>query len=218
MTAVRLCTTLNVWNGIALALYWTNRAYVCIIGVCLNFKLLFVFDAVLWGRNFTVMCCPNARHWRWRICVYYVRWMYGTVSFWPWTNRQCVYYWRVLETVIRFTEVWGRNPWWCAIQMHYNVDDGCALFMFVECMERFRVVPGQTGRAFILVCVWILNCYSYAIEHEVLIIPPSWCTVQLNCNGRWWRLCVCVRWMYYGTVPCWPWTNRGCVCIHVYLN
>ena len=68
---------------------WTDRKYVCIAACCLNLKLFFMFDTV-WGRNITLMCCPNTLlQWRWRLCVY-VRWMPGTVSCWLWTNRKYV--------------------------------------------------------------------------------------------------------------------------------
>ena len=40
-------------------------------------------------RDPTLMRCPNALQWWWRICVY-VRWMYVTVSRWPWTSSKCV--------------------------------------------------------------------------------------------------------------------------------
>ena len=39
----------------------------------------------------------------------------------------------------------------CAVQIHYNGDDGCA-FIVVECMERCRVGPGRKGGTFTLVC------------------------------------------------------------------
>ena len=39
----------------------------------------------------------------------------------------------------------------CAVQIHYNGDDGCA-FIFVEFTERSRVGLGQAGRTFVLVC------------------------------------------------------------------
>ena len=42
----------------------------------------------------------------------------------------------------------------CAVQIHYNGDDGCA-FIFVVCMERCRVGPGTTERSFVLVCAWM---------------------------------------------------------------
>ena len=39
----------------------------------------------------------------------------------------------------------------CAVQIHYNGDDACAL-IFVECMERCRVGPERTASMFVLVC------------------------------------------------------------------
>ena len=50
------------------------------------------------------------------------------------------------------------SPWWCAVQIHYNGDDGCA-FILVECMKRCGVGRARTESTFELVCVWIWMCY-----------------------------------------------------------
>ena len=71
----RLHETVSCWP-------WTNRTYVR-IGVCSYVKLLLVFGTVIWGRNLTRMCCPNTPQRWWRLCVNYVRWMNGTVSYRP---------------------------------------------------------------------------------------------------------------------------------------
>ena len=106
---------------------WTNRKYVC-IGVCLNLKMIFVFDT-LWGHDFTLMCSPNTLKYRWRLCVY-VRCMYDTVSCFLWTNRWCVYGWtrRCYSCPIRYEFTITR---WCPVQLPCNRDGGCA-FMFVD--------------------------------------------------------------------------------------
>ena len=93
-----------------------------------NSNLLFVFD-VVWGRNLTVMCCPNTLLWRWwRLCVY-VRRMYVTgVSCWSWTNRKCVriVVWAKLKVLFVFDAVWGRDISLMWFQWHYNGDGRCA--------------------------------------------------------------------------------------------
>ena len=58
--AVRLCSLIVRMYGTTLSWPWANRKCVCLF-VCRNLKLfVFVFDTVLWGRDFTLMCCPNA--------------------------------------------------------------------------------------------------------------------------------------------------------------
>ena len=66
--AVVCSCSLNVWHGVLLALDEQT------VRLCLKSNLLFVFDAVWWRSNLTV---PNYTKWCWRLCVYYVRWMYG---------------------------------------------------------------------------------------------------------------------------------------------
>ena len=101
----RLCVCVLWISGTVSCWPWTNRRCVSIIGVCMNLKLLMVFDTV-WGRNLTLLCSPIKLQWQWRLCAYF-RW---TVSGLPWTNRKYVC-WGVLafECIIGFDTVWTRK-------------------------------------------------------------------------------------------------------------
>ena len=97
---------------------------------------------------------------------------------------------------------------WCAVQIHYNIDDGC-VFIFVECLTRCRIGPGRTDRTFLLVCVWIFESVMFVFDNiEVVNVTIMCC---LNTLQWRWRLCDYVRWMYE-IVSCWPRANRKCVC------
>ena len=166
-------------HGAASCWPWTNRKYVR-IDVCLNFVLLFVFDTV-WCRNLTLMYCPNTlqRPCAGRACL---RWMYGTVSRWPWTNRWCVCIgvWLDSKLLFVFDTVLDRiltlmccsNTRPCRWRL-------CIYFRSMK-MERCRVPPGRTARTFVLVFAWIWRCCSCSMQYEVVIVP--WCVVQIHYN------------------------------------
>ena len=128
---------------------WTNSPYVCIV-LCLNLKLLFVFDAV-WGRNLTLMCCPNTLQW-WCSVHVYLRWMNGTVSCWSWTNSGYVFIAVCLDSNLFFVfdVVWDRNLTLIAVQIHYDGDARSALNLWNGCVD-----PGRSGCTFALLRVWI---------------------------------------------------------------
>ena len=102
----------------------------------------------------------------------------------------------------------------CTVQIHYN-GDSRSTFIFVEWMERCRVGPGRTGGTFVLLCAWIWSCYSCSMQCEVVISPS--CTVYIHHNGAARSVYIYLR-CIYGTVSCWPWTHRLCVCIAVCVN
>ena len=99
------------------------------------------------------ICCPNTLQWRWWLCIH-LKWMHGTVLYWPLPNSTYVYiavcvhecYWCSIS-VVR-----GCKPP-CAIlfvvKTHYNGDDDSALILN-GCMERCCVGIGQTVRTFAL--------------------------------------------------------------------
>ena len=105
----------------------------------------------------------------------------------------------------------------CAVQIHYNGDDGdngCT-FIFVKCMARCCFYPGRTGGTFVLVCVWIsskLFLVFDAVRARDLNLMCCPNTLQWR-----WRSFVYLRWMH-GTMSCWLWTYRKYDCIGVCLN
>ena len=61
---------------------------------------------------------------------------------------------------------------YCPVQIYYNGDGG---YLFVECMERCRVGPGQTGRMFAL----LLACLNLKV-----LVPWVFDKVQTVINLR----------------------------------
>ena len=113
-------------------------------------------------------CSKNTLQWRYAGRAY-VRWIYETVSCWPWTIRWYVefgdgiYVWR--NKVI--------NTPWCAVQIT-TMATAAVLF---KCMEW---CPGRSGSVFVMVCAWIWMCYSFSLQYEVVISP--WCSLWIH---RW---------------------------------
>ena len=110
------------------------------------------------------------------LCVYVLSMRETTtVSSWPWMDEQASMLLNLkLLFVFNAVWVWDRNPWCAPIQMHYNVDDGCA-FMFVGCIMTARRHVGpldkQTVRFHSCLRTWIRSCYSCSIQQcEVVLI------------------------------------------------
>ena len=131
----------RVWMyGTLLCWTCTNRKYVCITLVSVWIRSCYwcsiQYEVVTY---LTLMCCANALQWRWRLCVH-VRWLYeinGVVfALGEQKVRLC---WRAFKFEafigVRHIQYEITISPWCAVQMRYNVDDGCAL-MFREFTER----------------------------------------------------------------------------------
>ena len=76
-------------------------------------------------------------------------------------------------------------PPWCAVQTHYNCDDGCA-FIFVNWLYETLWCWVCTNSGFVCTgdaCVWIWMCYFGLTQYyyEIVTSPP--CAVQINYNG-----------------------------------
>ena len=140
----RHCVYVRVMYETATCCVWANSKYVIIR---LDMKLLFEPDTI-W------MCCPNTLKWRWRLRVC-VLWMYGTVPSWDCTNSgyACI---GACLTLTQYTFVIDHTL--MRIHCHCNGNGGIA-FMFVECMERCRVDPGQKGGKFVIMCARIWRCH-----------------------------------------------------------
>ena len=162
MTAARLCS-LNVWNGLV-CVGPGRTGGACFICVCLNLKLLFVLDAV-WGRNLTLVCCPNTLRWRWRLRslnVFHdsvlaldeqqVRLYYCLCAWiWIWTCYSCSIQYDIIISPARMY----------VMSKYTKMVMTAVRFMFVE---RCHIGTGQTGGTFLLVCAWIWSCYSCSMQ------------------------------------------------------
>ena len=157
------------------------------------------------------MCCPNTLQWRWRLCVC-VRWMYGMVSCWPWTNSKYVVIgvWLNSKLLFVFDTVWDRNlTLMCgenALQWRWRL---CIYVVWIS--GTASCWPWTNSK-----CVCIGVCLNLK-----LVFVFNWMSGRsiilmwgVNTLQWWWRLYVYVRWMY-GMVSCWPWTNSQYVCVGV---
>ena len=133
-------------------------------------------------------------------------------------EQQVRLYWcvREFEDVILFLLVCDRKLtlMWFPNTLQWWWNDDCA-FMFVKCMERWRVGPGRTESTLRLYCVLefeVVICVRSARGRNLILIWWYPNTLQWR-----WRPCVNVRWTCW-TASCWPYTNRQCVRIGVWLN
>ena len=111
---LRVCLcSLNAWHGVLLAL---DEQIVRLYRRLLEFEALLVLD-VVWGRNLTLMRCPNTLQWWW--------WMYVYVRGTPRTNRKYDYICVCLDLKLLFRSMNEGSPW-CTVQIRDNVNGGSA--------------------------------------------------------------------------------------------
>ena len=154
MTSLHLCL-LNVRNGVALTLpARTGRKLVLVCAWIWNCYLCSMRHEIVC--NLTLVCCPRTLQRWWRLCCY-VRWIY--MEPWPVGPGQtgctfvlmCVCIRSCYSFSMQYECVCKSNSTLSYFQIYRNCDGGSA-FMFVKCMQRWRVDATPTGGTLVLVC------------------------------------------------------------------
>ena len=224
---IRLCTDINVdWIcGTVSCWLWTNSKYVG-IGACLNSNLSLL--CVRWTTR------PSLLHTRFLfndnvtwLCAYVdIDWMYETVSYWLWTNRQyvgiCVFLnFNVSLLGNRFTIAWHHRDCTLACYSHTILMAYGSAPMLIEYMERYRFAFGRTESTLVLVHVLIWICHDLVTMHHDTIaithMPATATQIHYNDNDKRFRTNVAVI-CIYGTVSWLLWMNRKYVGIGACLN
>ena len=155
--------------------------------------------------------------------------LYGTtLSCWPWTTRKhvfCIGMCLNFNSCSVFDVVWACNLtlMFCVNILQWQQRRLCVYVRSFNCIERYRVGPGQPESKFVLGCVWIWKRYSRSIQYEVVISPWMICcanSLQWRWRWRWrWRLCV-HSWNVWNGVVLTLTVNEQqvCVCNAVCLN
>ena len=156
----------------------------------------------------------------------------GWVPCWPWTNSALVCI--IVAFVLGFFVVqcgMSRNavcvvilPSSCAVQTHYNDDDGSAL-IFVGWMYAWNGCWPWSNSAYVCIAACVLEFDGVTgvqlMQYEVVISPS--CAIEIHSIMvmtalRWSSILECIM----GPVSCWPWTNSAYVYIawiwHVLLQ
>ena len=185
---------------------WTNSLYVG-IGACLNIQRTMTPSQL---HTHLLFNCNDNDIW---LCAD-VDWIYGTVSYWFWTNRTYVGIGACLNsnvyTMHHDAIVIAHSP---AIQLQWQWHTAlrwCWLNIWN------RVGFGRTGGTLVL----LMHVYmSHYLVYERYTMTWSQLQTRLlfNYHGNDTWFCADVDWIN-GTVSCWLWTNRKYVGIGVYLN
>ena len=105
----------------------------------------------------------------------------------------------------------------------YTINNDNCDSAYVECMYGMVSCWPWTNRKYVHIAVWLdlkvlLLRYWCSMQHEVVMFYAH---VVMSKFTTWWltflRWFSCVECMY-GTVTCWAWANRRCVCLLTLLH
>ena len=177
----------DVWNGYCVDFKPTARTFL-LLHLCSNLAVLLAFDAVVWGRNVTLIMHVLSEYTAMALVI--LRWssFVKRVAYWPWTNRPyvcmycCVRVRLNSNASVVCNAVWGRNftlimavmsTWYTTMAM-----TTLRWSLFVECM---KLVPcwrlalnKQAVRLYYCAC--IRNVWLGMLEFDGVI--GDWCSMR----------------------------------------